>query len=504
MASGTQGPAHTLIVYGGNHTDVPIATDFVAISKKFLNDGLNPLCLTGIDLRDVLDICPSLVFGRADLGNRTTIYSMQEATHNRFYRIASNQGLKTDVLRWIGNVCNIVRPGDRIITIFLAHGRDDTHGLKLSTGPQTEWLVPEEIITAFSTLPPNVRLLVVNEGCYSEPWSDIAQAFTSNSQHVLVEAAAREDEKSYHYVSPSGKRRCSMFATAWIRELETYPEGQIAQHHQKIKEEMEFVPLHQETNTLVTSTNRRNLVFHHISHFILSPNIALAIMHSATNQQRHENTVRARSDARIFWASLQRFPIGGPGAANSASDDSDMEVVLMKNYLIDLGTQAQAQDKSPLATACEAALEGRGQKLNLQKRAVKTILWQQLQMERISTLIQDLFDRNLIGYLFEVDEAKKALRSHREQGYPVPKFARLSNTTEISNLIAPLWEDGFIDVTFNDGVSWLMDTLACNQLLLSSKFDMEQIEPVILDFLRNSFGNVDLARRYSVWSSVLA
>ena len=88
----------------------------------------------------------------------------------------------------------------------------------------------------------------------------------------------------------------------------------------------------------------------------------------------------------------------------------------------------------------------------------------------------------------KLTKPKKALRSHREQGYQTPKFARLSNTTEISNLIAPLWEDGFIDVTFNDGVSWLMDTLACNQLLLPSDFDMEQIEPVILDFLRNSFG----------------
>lgn len=488
MASGAQGPAHTLIVYGGRRTDIAIATDFVAISKKFLNDGLGPLCLTGTDLRDVMDICPSLVFGRADLGNRTTVYNMQEATHNRFYRVASNEGLKRDIFRWIENVCNIVRPGDRIITVFLAHGRNDTHGLKLITGRQTEWLVPEEIITAFSTLPPNVRLLVVNEGCYSGPWSEIAQAFTNNGQDVLVEAAAQGDEKSYNYLSPSGKRRCSMFATAWIRELETYPEGQIAQHHQRIKEEMEFVPPHQETNMPVTGTTRRNLAFHNISHFILSPNIALAIMHSATNQQRHESTLRARSNARTFWASLRRFPMGGPGAANSASDDSDMEVVLMKNYLIDLGTQAQAQDNSSLATACEVALEGRGQKINLQKRAIKTILWQQLQMERIGTLLQDLFDRNLIGYLFEVDEAKKALRSHREEGHPIPKFARLSNTTEISKLIAPLWEDGFIDVTFNDGVSWLMDTLACNQLLLSSNFDMEQIEPVILDFLRKSFG----------------
>ena len=33
-----------------------------------------------------------------------------------------------------------------------------------------------------------------------------------------------------------------------------------------------------------------------------------------------------------------------------------------------------------------------------------------------------------------------------------------------------------------------MNMLACNQLLLSSNFDMEQIEPVILGFLRNSFG----------------
>ena len=100
----------------------------------------------------------------------------------------------------------------------------------------------------------------------------------------------------------------------------------------------------------------------------------------------------------------------------------------------------------------------------------------------------DLLAKNLIGYVFGIDEAEKALRKHRRAGYWTPEFPRLSNFTEISHLFGPLWDDGFIDVMFNDGVSWLMDTLACNQLLFPSTFDMELIEPVILDFLREGRG----------------
>ena len=119
---------------------------------------------------------------------------------------------------------------------------------------------------------------------------------------------------------------------------------------------------------------------------------------------------------------------------------------------------------------------------NIQKRTVKTILWQELQMERIGTLLQDLLAKNLIGYFFGIDEAESFLRRHREAGYSTPKFTRLSSATEICDLFVSLWDDGFIDGIFNDGVSWLMDTLACNKLLFPSMFDMELIEPVILLF----------------------
>lgn len=114
-----------------------------------------------------------------------------------------------------------------------------------------------------------------------------------------------------------------------------------------------------------------------------------------------------------------------------------------------------------------------------------TILWQQLQLEHIGTLLQDLLAKNLIGYFFEIEEAESFLRSHREAGCSTPKFTtRLYIITEIWDLTSPHFDDGFIDVSFYDGVSWLMGTLSCNQILFPSMFDMELIEPVILDFLR--------------------
>ena len=482
--------SHTLIVFGGSHTDIAIATDFVAISKKFIKDGLNPLCLTGTDLCDVLDICPSLAFGCADTGDRVRIYNMQEARENPFYRMASDKGLKKDIFRWIKNISTRIRPGDRIITVFLGHGSNDASGLKLITRRQPEWLVPGEIMTAVSTLPRNVRLLIVNERCYPGPWSKMGQDFT-------VETAAQEDKKSYNSHFPTGKRGCLMFATAWIQELETYPEGQIAQRHQRIKEEMQLIHPHQEPNVAVIGANRRHLACNG-SHFILSPNIATTIMDVAAKQERPGKTLRACSNARTFWASLRRFPIRDPEAPNVASDGSDLEIVLMHNYIIELGPQAAAMDKNALVTACQIALEGRGQMFNIQKRTVKTILWQELQMERIGTLLQDLLAKNLIGYFFEIDEAESFLRRHREAGYSTPKFTRLSSATEICDLFVPLWDDGFIDGIFNDGVSWLMDTLACNKLLFPSMFDMELIEPVILHFLRKEVrGLIESACGYS-------
>ena len=64
---------------------------------------------------------------------------MQEARENPFYRMASHEGLKKDIFRRVENISTTVRSGDRIITVFLAHGRNDTSGLQLRTGRLSEW-----------------------------------------------------------------------------------------------------------------------------------------------------------------------------------------------------------------------------------------------------------------------------------------------------------------------------------------------------------------------------
>lgn len=198
--------SHILIIFGGSHTDIAITTDFVAISKKFINDGLNPLCLTGTDLCDVLGLCPSLTYGCADTGHQASIYSIQEARENPFYHMASDKGLKKDIFGWIRSISKRVCSGDRIVTVFLTHGSNDPSGLKLITRHQPEWLVLGEIMTMFSTLPRNVCLLIMNESCYPGPWSKI-------DQDVVVKTAAQEDKKLCNSYSLLGN---SMFATAWI------------------------------------------------------------------------------------------------------------------------------------------------------------------------------------------------------------------------------------------------------------------------------------------------
>ena len=67
-------PIRTLIAFGGAPMDHAIATDFVAISKALISQNLNPTCLSGIDLLDVMDMIGfPLVFGREDLGDRTVV-----------------------------------------------------------------------------------------------------------------------------------------------------------------------------------------------------------------------------------------------------------------------------------------------------------------------------------------------------------------------------------------------------------------------------------------------
>jgi hypothetical protein len=57
--------------------------------------------------------------------------------------------------------------------------------------------------------------MLVNEACFSGAWTPIVAEAGSN-RDVIVEAASRANERS-----ASGKYRCSLFACAYVEEIET-------------------------------------------------------------------------------------------------------------------------------------------------------------------------------------------------------------------------------------------------------------------------------------------
>lgn len=164
---------------------------------------------------------------------------------------------------------------------------------------------------------------------------------------------------------------------AWLNEITTNAEGRVSQHISRIKEEVDFVPPHQKTNTLVITTSSRSLRSFNTSHFILPPNIAEAIINTATDT--HEDQLRARSQAHKLWKALwssktTTTQATDPGAANSASSDfGDMDLALINQYLEELGTEAQSHGISSFANVCSSVLEGTATD-DVKHRVVKTIV----------------------------------------------------------------------------------------------------------------------------------
>lgn len=150
--------SYTLVVFGGCIYDVALATDFVMISKKFNADGLNPTRLSGTDLADITNMSGPLVFGRDDMKVRIQVYDSNEA-QNPFYQLSGSGGTKHLVLNWIKNVASRLRPGDRVVLVFIAHGERNSTNVILHNGSHgSEHVTRTEVIAALSILPTGVRV----------------------------------------------------------------------------------------------------------------------------------------------------------------------------------------------------------------------------------------------------------------------------------------------------------------------------------------------------------
>lgn len=304
--------SHTLIVFGGWKHDFALATDFVAIAKKFMADGLQPTCLIGTDLRDVMGVVNfPLVFGREDLGGHRVVYTRAE-TLNPFYTMASQNGLKHDLLAWIRSKANILQPHDRILIVFVSHGQRGGGNLMLVSRGRYEFLTKSEVIAALNVLPMNTRITILNEACYPSHWVDVAPQ-TGAGHNVLVECASQANELSHNWYSGSGTYHCNMFAVAWLRGIIIHPDGQLSQNVSRIEEELDLVPPEHSTNRPVIVPGTRSWLSHRLSEFIISPAIATAIQNAAPEENRHEDLLRARADARRSWKSLWKSVTGTKG-----------------------------------------------------------------------------------------------------------------------------------------------------------------------------------------------
>lgn len=474
----TERRKHTfaLVVFGGSVFDAALATDFVMISKKFMADGLDPTCLSGTHLQDITNINGPFLFGREDLRQRVPIYDNEEAM-TPFYQLERHY-LKRPILDWVTRTSNEVRAGDRIVMVLIGHGSDDGDTeLNLQCG-ETEYLPKAEMIAALSVLPRDIRLLFVNEACYSGTWATMAPDL-GTQRDVLVETAATINERSWSYTSGSGRNRCSMFGAAFIEELTTHPEGQISQHRCRIVDEMLFVEPHQKTSTPLVVPSARALLSYNIAHFILTPKIATAITEVASAQDRHEVLLKSRASFHTFWRQIRnklgpdRKPAEAFGVDSSARDsiEVDMKALVIESYLKDLGSNAAAIDYSTLVCACWCALEGRGPP-DIPDQVVATISWQAVQMRRVSQLLDRLAKKGLITDIVDVDTAKKTVAEHWEDVLvPIGKELR-DHTACLSR--PP--RKGHIMISFNDASLWLLHVLAYNRLEYPDKFDIKQVK----------------------------
>ena len=130
-------------MFGAKFNDLALATDFCAILKTFINDGLHPTCFSGIDLFTTIKMFKTLKSGHEDLGRMTrdTVYTREEGA----YRKMGSRAFGVAAFNRLNRVKGKAVKGDRRIIVFCAHGQPNSGNLVLEAQNSKERLSKSEI-----------------------------------------------------------------------------------------------------------------------------------------------------------------------------------------------------------------------------------------------------------------------------------------------------------------------------------------------------------------------
>lgn len=322
----------------------------------------------------------------------------------------------------------------------------------LKCGGVNEVLTQVEISTKLDGLVPRVRILLVNKVYYSGSWAEAMRQH--GGSELLYEAASEKNKKSYTYKSTNDNVRRSLFAAAFVRELEINPEGQIRQHTKRIASEISHVGPSQLTNPQESATSIRNLWNYLIDHFIVTPSIVAAIENVPAPQERHEEWLTRFQFGRDMW---RRMLWSSAPRTATANADFTGRIVQEQIENMDADASALSGSRSGLYSACQL-IKSKEAPLVLQEQVIQTIIWQkQVNLIAIS-VIEMLSEKRLIESPIAQEDAQKI----NIDGSLLAEIARKGSSIEAFGTLEFAPEPQCLGIYYPDSASWIIKIIAIN------------------------------------------
>lgn len=197
--------SYALVVLSADVRSGALAGDFAKISKEFMASGLQPTCLSSLDLKATMFRHRGpMLYGRDEMGQREEIFVLNEPP---FYKLVQTD-LKACVLRWVEDTVRVIKPDERMVMVICAHGGSGG-AIFLDSSNGSEPLEVDEIYSALELLPNRVSILFINLACYAGSWGQLTRL--GANRNIMAEAASSERRTSRNHISSSLKCRCSFF-----------------------------------------------------------------------------------------------------------------------------------------------------------------------------------------------------------------------------------------------------------------------------------------------------